>query len=174
MTPSQWTGSVRALRDTPMADYSSPSCNSTCRIPALSLIAVSLFVLVLSVSKFKRSHWRCGQLSPYVGMGSLRTGLCRDCNAMGDAVAVSPRVSTTCTPNAILSLIIIHMIRSCQICVSIDNPSHVLSISCLTTSSYLWNDVGAAYNVSHAENMQNNGCWCFSHLYKFRDGIQVT
>ena len=47
-------------------------------------------------------------------------------------------------------------------------------VSCLTTSSYLWSDVRAANNISHAEDMQSNCCqWC-SYLYKFRDGIQVT
>jgi hypothetical protein len=135
-------------------------------------------------------------------MGSLGTYLHRDCNAMGDAAKISPRVPSTCeenailslliikdckamgdvgnisphvpstcAQNAILSLLIIHIIPRRQIYVAIDNSSFVPSISCLTTSSYFWNDMRAADNISHAENLQSNGCRCFSHLYKFRDGI---
>jgi len=98
----------------------------------------------------------------------------RDCKAMGDAGNISPRVPSTCAQNAILSLLIIHIIPRRQKYVASDNPSFVPSVSCLTTSSYLWNDVHAANNSSHAENLQSNGCRCFSPLYKFRDGIQVT
>ena len=98
----------------------------------------------------------------------------RDCKEMGDAAKISPRVPSTCEQNVILPLLIIHIISSRQIYVAIDNPSLVPSVSCLTTSSYLWNYVRAADDVSHAENLQSNGCWCISHLYKFRDGIQVT
>jgi len=93
---------------------------------------------------------------------------------MGDAAKISPRIPSTCAQNAILSLLIIHIIPSGQIYVAFDNPSLVPSVSCLTTSSYLWNDVRAADNISHAENLQSNGSRCFSHLYKFLDGIQVT
>jgi hypothetical protein len=93
---------------------------------------------------------------------------------MGDVAKISPHVPFTCTQNAILSLLIIDMILSYHIYVAIDNPSLVPSVSCLTTSSYLWNFVPAADDVSHAANLQSNGCWCFAHLYKFRDGIQVT
>jgi len=98
----------------------------------------------------------------------------RDCKVMGDTAKISPRVPSTCAQNAILSLLIIHIIPSRQIYVAIDNPLLVPSVSCLTTSSYLWNYVRAADDVSHADNLQSNGCRCFSHLYKFRDGIQVT
>jgi hypothetical protein len=115
-----------------------------------------------------------GQLRPYVGMRSLGTCLHRDCNVMGDAAKTSPRVPFICAQNTILSLLIIHIIPSWQIYVAIDNPSRVASISCLTTSSYLWNYVCAADDVSHPETLQSNCCRCFSHLYKFRDGIQVT
>jgi hypothetical protein len=93
---------------------------------------------------------------------------------MGDAGNMSPRVPSTCAQNAILSLLIIHIIPRRQIYVAINNPLFVPSVSCLTTSSYLWNDVRAADNISHAENLQSNTCRCFSHLYKFQDGIQVT
>jgi hypothetical protein len=86
-------------------------------------------------------------------MGSLGTRLDWDCNAMGDAAKTSPRVPSTCAQNAILSLPIIHIIRSRQIYVAIDNPLLVLSVFCLTTSSYLWNYVRAADDVSHAEKL---------------------
>jgi len=97
-----------------------------------------------------------------------------DCKAMGDAAKISPRVPSTCAQHAILSFLIIHIIPSRQIYVAIDNPLLVPSVSCLGTSSYVWNYVHAADDVSHAENLQSNGCLCFSHVYKFRDGIQVT
>jgi len=83
---------------------------------------------------------------------------------MGEAVKISPQVPSTCAQNAILCLLIIHIIPGRQICLAIDNPSHVPSVSCLTTSSYLWNDVCAADNISHTENLQSNGCRGFSHL----------
>jgi len=89
-------------------------------------------------------------------------------------VSSIPRIPSTCAQNAILSVLIILIIPSRQIYVAIDNPSLVPSVSCLTTSSYLRRYVRAAYDVSHAENLQSNGCRCFCHLYKFRDGIQVT
>jgi hypothetical protein len=62
MAPSEWTRSVRAVRDTPVADYFAPSLNTTHRVAYRPLIAVSPFLLALSVSYFKRTHWRCGQL----------------------------------------------------------------------------------------------------------------
>jgi hypothetical protein len=62
MAPSEWTRSVRAVRDTPVADYSAPGINTTRRVIYRPLIAVSLSLRVLSVSYFKQSLWRCGQL----------------------------------------------------------------------------------------------------------------
>jgi len=174
MAPSGWTRSIRAVRDTPVVDNSVHGINSTRRIPYRPPIAVSPFLLVLSVFYFKRLQWCCGQLWPYVRIGSVGTRLHRDCNAMGDAAKIPPRVPSTCPQNAIRSLLIIHIIPSRQIYVAIDNPSLIPSISCPTTSSYLWNDVGAGDNVSHAETLQSNGGRCFSHLYKSWDGIQVT
>jgi len=106
--------------------------------------------------------------------GLIGTCLQRDCNAMGDFAKISPHVPSTCVHNAILSLLIIRIIPSHQIYVAIDNPSLLSSISYLTTSSYLWNDVRVDDDVSHAENLESDSCWCVSHLYKFRDGIQVT
>jgi hypothetical protein len=62
MALSEWTRSVRAVRDTPVADYSAPGVNTTRRVVYRPPIAVSLSLRVLSVSYFKRSLWRCGQL----------------------------------------------------------------------------------------------------------------
>jgi len=106
-----------------------------------------------------------GQLWPYVGVGSLGTGLQRDCNAMGDAAKASPRVASTTAQNTILCLLIIHIIPSHQIYVAIDNPSLVPSVSCVTSSNYRWKYVREADNVSHPKNLQSNCCRCFSHLY---------
>jgi hypothetical protein len=98
----------------------------------------------------------------------------RDSNRMGDAAKIFVHIPSTCAQNSIYSLLIIHIIPSRESYVAINNPSFVPSVSCLSTSSYLWNDVRAADNISHAENLQSNDCRCFSHLYKFRDGIEVT
>jgi len=111
MAPSEWTRSVRAVRDTPVANYSPPGLNTTRRVAYRPPIGVSPFLLALSVSNFKRTLWHCRQLWPYVGMGSLGTRLHRDCNAMGDAAKISPRVPSTCAQHAILSLLII---RDCK------------------------------------------------------------
>jgi hypothetical protein len=62
MAPSEWTRSVRAVRDTPVAGYSAPGLNTTRRVAYRPPIAVSPFLLALSVSYFKRTLWRCGQL----------------------------------------------------------------------------------------------------------------
>jgi hypothetical protein len=105
---------------------------------------------------------------------NLSVLMIRDCKAMGDAAKISPCVPSTCAQNAIHSFLIMHIIPSRKMYVAIDNPSFVPSVSCLTTSRYLWNDVRAADNISHAENLQSNGCRCFSHLDKFQDWIQVT
>jgi len=86
---------------------------------------------------------------------------------MGDIAKISLRVPSTCAQNAIRPLIIILIIPSRQIYVAIDNSLLVPSVSRLTSSSYLWNYVCAANDVSHAETLQSNGCHCFSHLYKF-------
>jgi len=97
-------------------------------------------------------------------MGSLSTHLHRDCNGIGDIGKISARFPSTCAQNAILSLLTIHIIPSRQINVADDNPSIVPSVSSFTTSSYLWNNLHAADNVSNTENWQSNGCWCLSHL----------
>jgi len=43
MAPSEWTGSVRAVRVTPVADYSAPAVNTTRRVAHRPPIAVSPF-----------------------------------------------------------------------------------------------------------------------------------
>jgi hypothetical protein len=91
-------------------------------------------------------------------MGSLGTRWDQDCNAMGDTAKTTPHVPSITAQNAILSLLIIHIIPSHQIYVAIDNPSLVPSISCPTTSNDLWNSLRAADNVSHVENLLSNGC----------------
>jgi hypothetical protein len=93
---------------------------------------------------------------------------------MGDAAKISPRVPSTCAQNAIFPFLMIHIIPSSQIYVAIDYPSLVPSVSYHTTSTYIWNHVRAADDVSHPEFLQSDGRRCFSHLYKCRDGIQVT
>ena len=60
--PSGRNGSVRDVRDTPVADYSAPGVNTTRRVAHCPPIAVSPFLLALSVSYFKQTLWRCGQL----------------------------------------------------------------------------------------------------------------
>jgi len=62
MAPSEWTRSVRAVRDTPVADYSAAGVNTTRRVAYRPPITVSQFLLALSVSYFKQTLWRCGQL----------------------------------------------------------------------------------------------------------------
>jgi len=132
-----------------------------------------------------RLHWDCNamgdaaKISPRIPSSCTQNAILslliiQDCKGMGDAAKISPHVPSTCAQNAILSLLIIHIIPSHQINVTIDNTSLIPSISCLTTSSYLWNNVCAADNVSHAENLHSNSGQCFSHLYKFWARIQVT
>jgi len=62
VAPSEWTGSVRAVRDTPVADHSTPGLNTTRRVAYRLPITVSLFILALSGSYFKRKLCRCDQL----------------------------------------------------------------------------------------------------------------
>ena len=107
-------------------------------------------------------------------MDSFGTRLHRDCNAMGHPVETSPCIPSTSAHNAILSVLLIHIIPSHQIYEANDNPSLVPSIPCLTTTSYLWNYLRTACNVSHTEHLQLCGCQCISHMNQFRDGIQVT
>ena len=50
IAPSEWTRSVRAVRDTPVADHSTLGVNATRRVTYYPLNAVSPFLLALSVS----------------------------------------------------------------------------------------------------------------------------
>jgi len=174
MAPSERTRSVGAIRDIPVAAYSAPGSNMTCRIADRPPIAVSQFLLALSVYYYTLTLWCRGQLWPHGEMGSFGMRLHRDCNAMGNGVKTLPRINSTSARNAILSLVIIHIIPSHQIYVTIHNPSLVPSIFCLTTSSYPWYYVRAADDVTHSDHWQSNGYRCFPHLYTFRDGIQPT
>jgi len=69
---------------------------------------------------------------------------------MGDVAKFPPCVPYTCAQNAILSVLIIHIIPSRQIYVAIDNASLVPCISSPTSSSHLWNYVWAADDVFHS------------------------
>ena len=62
MAVSEWMCSFRAVRDTPVADYSKQSVNTARRIAYCPPIAVSPFLLALLVSCFELTLWRCGQL----------------------------------------------------------------------------------------------------------------
>jgi len=62
MALSERTRSIRAVRDTLVADYSPPGVNTTHRVVYRPPIAVSLSLRVVSVAYFKRSLSRCGQL----------------------------------------------------------------------------------------------------------------
>jgi len=73
MAASEWSRSVQSIRDTLIADYSAPGANMTHRIAYHPLMAVSLVLLSLSVSYCEWTPWHCGQLWPYIGMGSLGT-----------------------------------------------------------------------------------------------------
>jgi len=95
MGPSEWTPPVRAVRDTPVADHSAPGVKTTGHVTYRPPIAVSPSLLALSVSYFKQTLWCCGQLWPYVRMGSLGTRLHRDCNAMGNTAKISLPVPST-------------------------------------------------------------------------------
>jgi len=72
-------------------------------------------------------------------MSSLGMRLHWDCNVMGDAAKTSPPVPSTCAQNAILPLLIIRIIPSCQINVAIHIPSLIPSITYPTNNSYLGN-----------------------------------
>lgn len=102
-------------------------------------------------------------------MGSLIICLQLDCNGMGDAANVSPCIPSTCMQSAILSVLNIHITPSRQLYVAINNFLLILSVACLTASIYSWNNMGAADDVSHAENLQSSHNWFISHLETFRD-----
>jgi len=155
---SERTNAIRAARDTPVADESAP----VQQYPVLRRISPSIhcskdsshsvgFILLMhTLALWPTVTTRRNGLIVYV------TGLHRDHNGAGDAAKISPRVPSTCAQNTILSLLIIHIIPSAQIYVAIYNPSLVPSVLCLTTTSYLWNDMHAADNVFYAENAEKH------------------
>jgi len=98
---SEWTRCIRAVRDSPVGEYSTAGIDNTRRVACRPAITVSPFLLALLVSYCKQRLYRCGQLWPYVGMGSLGTRLHWDCNGMGDAAKISPRVPSTCSSRRI-------------------------------------------------------------------------
>ena len=57
MAPSEWTCSVRGIRDIPVAAYSAPGVNTMRRVAYRTPIAVSLICLALLVIYFKRTIW---------------------------------------------------------------------------------------------------------------------
>jgi len=63
MARSDWTRSVRAVRDTPVADYSTPSLNTTRHVAFPPPRAVSPFLFALSVSYCK---WTLCRWTPIV------------------------------------------------------------------------------------------------------------
>ena len=95
MAGSERTRSVKAIRDTMVAEYSMPAVNPTPLCLYRPPMSVSLFPLALSVSDLKQALWHCCQLWPYVGMGWLGTLLSRDWNAMGETAKISSHVSST-------------------------------------------------------------------------------
>jgi len=115
MTLSEWTQSIRAVREILLVAYTVHGINPTHRIAYRPPIAVSPYPLPLLVSYCKWALWCCGQPWPYVGMDSLGMRLHADGNTIGDAAKTSAQVSPTCTQNAILSLLIIPVILSHQI-----------------------------------------------------------
>jgi hypothetical protein len=129
--------SVRAIWDTPVAGYSVPGINTMHQVTYHPPITALLFLLALWVSCYDQTHWHSGQLWQPVGMCSFGMCLHRNCNEMGKAANNSPCIPSTCLHSAILSLLILHIIPSNQMCVGIDNPLLVLFVSCLTMSSKL-------------------------------------
>jgi hypothetical protein len=62
LAASDWTRSVRAVSDTPVAEYSAPGVKTTRQVAYRPPIAISPFLLALLVSYFNQTLWRCGQL----------------------------------------------------------------------------------------------------------------
>jgi len=62
VAPPEWMRSIRGVRDTPVADYTMRGVNTTRRVAYRPPIAVSPCLPALSVSYFKQTVWRCGQL----------------------------------------------------------------------------------------------------------------
>jgi hypothetical protein len=164
MVPVERNHPINAVRNTLVGAHSAPGVNTMRHVAYPLPITVSPFPHILQVFDSNQSLWRCGKLWPHIRMGLLGTQLHCNWNAMGDAAKISPRIPFIWAPNPILFLLTIPIIASHQINVTVDNPSILLSVSCLTTSSCLWNYVCVDDNVSHGENLASNGCRYFSHL----------
>jgi len=134
IAPSEWRPWFKLVRDIPVENYSPPCLSTTCQITYRSRIVVSLFLLGLLVSYHKRTLWCCGQLWPYVGMGSLGALLNPDCNAMRDVATISLCILSTCVQSANLSVLLIQIISSGQIHVTIGNPSLIPFVFCVTAN----------------------------------------
>jgi hypothetical protein len=164
---TRWHRNCNAMSD---AAKISPCVNSTCAHNA---------ILSLLIIRDCKTMGDSGNISPRVASTCAHNAILslliiQDCKTMGDSGNISPHVPSTCAYNAILSVCIIHLIPHRRRDVAIDNPSFVLSVSCRTNDSHLWNDMRTADIISHAETLQNNSCQCFGHWKKFRGRIQVT
>jgi len=62
MATSEWMHSIRAIRETPVADYSVAGVETTCCVAYWPPITILPFLLTLLVCYFKQTLWRCGQL----------------------------------------------------------------------------------------------------------------
>jgi hypothetical protein len=94
---SQWTGSVRAVRDTPVADYSIPWVNTMCRTAYRRPIAVLPILLALSVVNEHSGVVDPGDhTSECVQWVHSCIGI-----AMGDAVKFSPHLSSTLSSRSV-------------------------------------------------------------------------
>jgi len=71
MALSEWNRSSRAVKDTPVAENSALGANTTCHGGYCPPIAVSLFLLALSVSYCNWTLPRCSQLWPFIGISSF-------------------------------------------------------------------------------------------------------
>jgi len=60
MALSEWTRSVKAVRDTTVGEYSAPGVKTTHRVTYRPPMAVLPFLLTPLVSYFKQTLWRCG------------------------------------------------------------------------------------------------------------------
>jgi hypothetical protein len=101
MAPSEWTGSVRAVRDTPVADYSTPGVNAT-RV-ALHIALRSLFRWFFSLcrspnlNKHSGVVANCDHTSECVHRVHASIGIAMQC----DAAKISPGVPSTLSSRSV-------------------------------------------------------------------------
>jgi len=101
MAPSEWTRSVRAVRDTPVADYSTPGVNAT-RV-ALHIALRSLFRRFFSLcrspnlNKHSGVVANCDHTSECVHWVHACIGITMQC----DAAKISPRVPSTLSSRSV-------------------------------------------------------------------------